>query len=86
VRRVVLLVMMALLVASTSLLWAGTYWPAQETGDLLRSIPITIAASAVSISASSLTPLPYLIGPYISERHHSAGYLCPLPLVQIEFS
>ena len=83
--RIVLLVMVAFLVASTSVLWAGTYKAAQEMGDLLRSVPVTMAASAVSISARSVTPLPYPIGPYISERHHTAGYLCHLPLVRSEF-
>jgi hypothetical protein len=86
VSRIVLLVMVAVLVASASVLWAGTYKAAQEIGDLLRSDPVTIAASAVSISASSLTPLPYLITPYTSERSDPAGYLYPLPLVRIEFS
>ena len=84
--RIVLLVMVPLLVASTSVLWPGTYKAAQVVGDLLRSVPRTIAASAVSISASSLTPLPYLITPYTSERSDPAGYLYPLPLVRIEFS
>jgi hypothetical protein len=86
VRRIVLLVMVAFLVASTSVLWAGTYKAAQEMGDLLRSVPVTIAASAVSISASSLTPLAYLLSPSTSECSEPAGYLCPLPLDRIEFS
>ena len=84
--RIVLLVMVAFLVASTSVLWAGTYKAAQEMGDLLRGVPVTIAASAVSISATSVTPLAYLIGPYISECSDPAGYLRPLPLDRIEFS
>jgi hypothetical protein len=86
VRRIVLLVMVAFLVASTSVLWAGTYEAAQEMGALLRSVPVTIAASAVSISAISVTPLAYLIPPYISECSDPAGHLCPPPLVRIEFS
>ena len=85
-RRIVLLVMVASLVASTSVLWTGIYLAAQVVGDLAKSVPVTIAASAVSISASSVTPLTYLIGPYISECSDPAGHLCPLPLVRIEFS
>ena len=84
--RIVLLVMVAALVASTSVLWAGTYKAAQEMGDLLRSVPMIIAASAVSISASSLTPLAYLHTPYISECSDPLASLCPLSLVRIEFS
>jgi hypothetical protein len=86
VSRIVLLVMVALLVASASVLWAGTYKATQEVGDLLRSDPVTIAASAVSISASSVTPLGYLIGPHISEYSDPACCLCHLPLVRSEFS
>jgi hypothetical protein len=86
VRRIVLLVMAAVLFASVSVLWAGTYKAAQETGDLLRSIPVTIAASAVPISTSSLTPLAYLIAPYTSECSDPAAPHCRLPLVRIEFS
>ena len=85
-RRIVLLVMAAVLVASASVLWAGTYKAAQEMGDLLRSVPVTIAASAVSISASSVTPLAYLVAPYISECSDPAVPVCPLPLVRSEFS
>ena len=85
-RRIALLVMVPLLVASTSVLWAGTYKAAQEMGDLLRSVPVTIAASAVSISASSVTPLAYLITPYTSDFSNPACYRCPLPLDRIEFS
>ena len=84
--RIVLLVMVAFLVASTSVLWAGTYKAAQEMGELLRSVPVTIAASAVSISASSVTPLAYLIAPYTSECSDPAVPICPLPLVRSEFS
>ena len=83
--RIVLLFMVALLVASSSALWAGTYKAAQEMGDLL-SVPVTIATSAVSISARSVTPLAYLIDPNTSECCDPAGYLCRLPLVQIESS
>jgi hypothetical protein len=86
VRRIVLLVMVAFLVASTSVLWAGTYKAAQEVGDLTRGLPLTIAASAVSLSASSLTPQAYFIAPYTSECSDPAAHLCPLPLVRIEFS
>lgn len=85
-RRIVLLGTVALLVASTSVLWAGTYKAAQEMADLLRSVPVTIAASAVSISASSVTPLAYLIPPYTSECSDPAIPICPLPLVRSEFS
>ncbi len=85
-RRIGLLVMVALLVGSASVLWAGTYRVAQETGDLIRRVPVTIAVSAVSISASSLTPLAYVITPYTSECSDAAALLCPLPLVRIEFS
>ena len=84
--RIVLLVMTAFLVASTSVLWAGTYKAAQEMGGLLRSVPVTIAASAVSISATSVTPLAYLVPPYISECSDPAVPICPLPLVRIELS
>ena len=82
--RIVLLVMVAFLVASTSVLWTGIYRAAQEMGDLL-SVPVTIATSAVSISARSVTPLAYL-DPNTSECCDPAGYLCPLPLVRSEFS
>ena len=85
-RRIVLLVIVASLVAITSVLWADIYKAAQVVGDLTTRAPVTIAASAVSMSVSSLTPLPYPIGPYISERHHTAGYLSPQPLVRSEFS
>jgi uncharacterized protein YcfL len=85
VRRFVLLVIVALLVASSAL-WAGTYKAAQEMVDLTRRLPLTIAASALSISASSVTPLAYLITPHISECSDPAGYLCSLPLDRIEFS
>ena len=85
-RRIVLLVMVAFLVASTSVLWAGIYRAAQEVGGLTRSVPVTIAASAVSISASSVTPLAYLLSPSTSECAEPAGYLCPLPLDRIEVS
>jgi hypothetical protein len=78
--------MVAFLVASTSVLWAGTYKAAQEIGDLLRNVPVTIAASAVSISASSITPLPHLIAPYTSECSDPAVPICPLPLLRSEFS
>ena len=47
---------------------------------------MTIAASAVSISASSVTPLAYLIAPYTSECSDPAVPICPLPLVRSEFS
>jgi hypothetical protein len=86
VSRIVLLVMVAFLFASASVLWAGTYKAAQEVGDLTRGLPLTIAASAVSISARSVTPVAYLIDPYTSERSDPAGYLCPLPLVGSEFA
>jgi ABC-type sulfate transport system permease component len=86
VRRIFLLVMVALLVASSSGLWAGTYKAAQEVGELTKSVPVTIAASAVSISTRSVTPLAYLITPYTSESSDPAGYLCRLPLVRIECS
>jgi hypothetical protein len=86
VRRTALLVIAAVLFASAPVLWAGTYKAAQVVGDLTRSVPVTIAASAVSISASSVTPLAYLIGPYISKHSDPAVYLCPLPLVRTEFS
>ena len=78
--------MVAFLVASTSVLWTGIYRAAQVVGDLTKSVPVTIAASAVSISASSVTPLAYLVPPYTSECSGRAGYLCPLPLAPIEFS
>ena len=68
--RIVLLVMVALLVASSSALWAGTYKAAQEVGDLTKSVPVTIAASAVSIS----------------ECFDPAGPCCRLPLAPIEFA
>ena len=84
--RIVLLVMVAFLVASTSVLWAGTYKAAQEMGDLLRSVPVTMAASAVSIAVRSASPPAYLVPPYISDCSDPAGYLCPLPLVRSEFS
>ena len=84
--RNVLLVMVAFLVASTSVLWAGTYKAAQEMGGLLRRLPLTIAASAVSISATSVTPLAYLVPPYICECSDPAVPICPLPLVRSEFS
>jgi hypothetical protein len=86
VSRIVLLVMTAFLVASTSVLWAGTYKAVQEMGDLLRSVPVTIAASAVSISARSVTPLAYLVPPYTSECSDPAVPICPPPLVRSEFS
>ena len=85
-RRIALLVMAAVLFASAPVLWAGTYKAAQVVGDLTRSVPLTIAASAVSLSASSVTPLAHLITPYISECSDPAGHLCPLPLDRIEFS
>ena len=78
--------MVGLLVASAPVLWAGIYRAAEEMGDLTRGLPLTITASAVSISASSVTLLAYLIAPYGSECSDPAGYLCPLPLVRIEFS
>ena len=84
--RIVLLVMVAFLVASTSVLWTGIYRAAQVVGDLTKSVPVTIAASAVSISATSVTPLAYLVPPYISECCDPLAQLCPLPLVRIEFS
>ena len=84
--RIVLLVMVALVVWSAPVVWAGTYKAAQEVGDLTRGLPLTIAASAVSISASSVTPLAYLITPYTSDFSNPACYLCPLPLDRIEFS
>ena len=84
--RIVLLFMVALLVASSSALWAGTYKAAQEVGELTKSVPVTIATSAVSISARSVTPLAYLIDPNTSECCDPAGYLCRLPLVRSEFS
>jgi hypothetical protein len=80
------LVMVASLVAITSVLWAGIYKAAQVVGDLTTRVPVTIAASAVSISASSLTPLPYLLRPYTSGRSEPPTHLCPLPLVRMEFS
>jgi ABC-type sulfate transport system permease component len=86
VSRIVLLAIVAFLVASSSVLWAGTYKAAQEMSDLLRSVPVTIAASAVSISASSVTPLAYLIAPYTSECSDPAVPICPLPLDRTEFS
>jgi len=86
VSRIVLLFMVALLVASSSALWAGTYKAAQEVGELTKSVPVTIATSAVSISARSVTPLAYLIDPYTYECCDPAGYLCRLPLVRIECS
>jgi hypothetical protein len=86
VRRISLLVMVPLLVASTSVLWAGTYKAAQEMGDITRRLPLSIAASALSISARSVTPLAYLITPHISECSDPAGYLRSLPLDRIEFS
>lgn len=84
--RIVLLVMVAFLVASTSVLWTGIYRAAQVVGDLTKSVPVTIAASAVSISARSVSPLAYLIDPDTSECCDPAGYLCRLPLVRSEFS
>jgi hypothetical protein len=84
--RIVLLVMVAFLVASTSVLWTGIYRAAQVVGDLTKSVPVTIAASAVSISATSVTPLAYLVPPYISECSDPAVPICPLPLVRSEFS
>jgi hypothetical protein len=85
VRRIVLLIMVAFLVASAAALWASTYKAAEEMGDLTSGLPLTIAASAVSISASSVTPLAAgLVPPYISEC--PAAQLCPLPVVRIEFS
>jgi hypothetical protein len=86
VRRTALFVIAAVLFASASVLWAGTYKAAQEMSDLLRSVPVTIAASAVSISASSVTPLAYLITQYTSDFSNPACYLCPLPLIRSEFS
>jgi hypothetical protein len=86
VSRVVLLVMVAFLVASTSVLWAGIYRAAQVVGDLAKSVPVTTAASAVSISVSSVTPLAYVIAPYTSEFSDPAVPICPLPLVRSEFS
>jgi len=86
VSRIVLLVMVAFLVASTSVLWTGIYRAAQVVGDLTKSVPVTIAASAVSISASSVTPLAYLIPPYTSECSDSAIPICHLLLVRSEFS
>jgi hypothetical protein len=70
VSRIVLLVMVALFVASSSALWAGTYKAAQELGELTKSVPVTITASAVSIS----------------ECFDPLAQLCPLPLVRIESS
>ena len=84
--RIVLLFMVALLVASSSALWAGTYKAAQEVGELTKSVPVTIATSAVSISARSVTPLAYLVPPYISECSDPAVPICPLPLAPSEFS
>ncbi len=85
-RRIALLVMVAALVASSSVLWAGIYRVAQVVGDITKIVPVTIAASAVSISASSLSPLAYLVPPYTSECSDPAGHLCPLPLDRSEFS
>ena len=85
-RRIVLLVMVAFLVAGAPTLWASTYKAAEEMGDLTSGLPLTIAASAVSISASSVTPLAYLIPPYTSECSDPAVPVCPLPLVRSEFS
>jgi hypothetical protein len=86
VRRIALLVSAIVLFASTSVLWAGTYRAAQEVGDLTRGIPVTIAASAIAASASSVTPLAYLIPPYISECSDPVVSFRPLPLPRIEFS
>jgi hypothetical protein len=86
VRRIALLVIGAVLFASAPVLWAGTYKAAQVVGDLTRRLPVTIAASAISISVSSLTPLAYLVTPYTSEPSDSAAYLSALPLDRIEFS
>ena len=84
-RRIVLLVIAAVLFASAPVLWAGTYKAAQEMGDLL-SVPVTIAASAISIAARSVSPPAYLVPPYISEHSDPAVPICPLPLDRIEFS
>jgi hypothetical protein len=70
VSRIVLLVTVALFIASSSALWAGTYKAAQELGDRSKNVPVTITASAVSISEC--------FGPV--DPH------CPLPLVRSEFS
>jgi hypothetical protein len=70
VSRIVLLVIVALFVASSSDLWAGTYTAAQELSDLSKHVPVTIAASAVS-NSECFDPV---------DPH------CPLPLVQSEFS
>jgi hypothetical protein len=86
VRRTALFVIAAVLFASASVLWAGTYKAAEEMGDLTRGLPLTIAASAVSISASSVTPMAYLIAPYTSECSDPVVPICPLPLVRSEFS
>ncbi len=84
-RGTAFLVIAAVLFASASVLWAGTYKAAQEMGDLL-SVPVTIAASAVSIAARSVSPPAYLVPPYISECSDPAVPVCPLPLVRSEFS
>ena len=85
-RRTALFVIAAVLFASASVLWAGTYKAAEEMGDLTRGLPLTIAASTVSISASSVTPLAYLVPPYTSERSDAAAQLCPMSLAPIQFS
>ena len=84
--RIGLLFMVAHLVASSSALWAGTYKAAQEVGELTKSVPVTIAASAVSISSSSVTPVAYLNAPYTSECSDPAVPICPLPRVRSELS
>ena len=84
-RRIVLLVMVAFLVAGAAALWASTYEAAEEMGDLTNGLPLTIA-SAVSISASSLTHLAHVSTPYTSECSGPTAQLCPLPLDRIEFS
>jgi hypothetical protein len=47
---------------------------------------VTIAASAVSISASSVAPLAHIIPPYTSGRSEPPIHLCPPPLAPIEIS
>jgi hypothetical protein len=71
VRRIALLVVAVVLVSSIPTLWVGFDRAGREAGNLTRGLPLIIAASAVSISGSSMTPL---------------AYLSPLLLDRIEFS
>jgi hypothetical protein len=57
VRRIALLIMVAVVVLSGPALWAGTSGAGRDVGNLTRGLPVLIAVSAFDVSSPSTSSL-----------------------------